>query len=137
MTFVLLVCGSRDWSDAEVIRNALKDATEEWGVTHLAHGDARGADKLAASICNDPASDFSRHIGVRGFPAHWNQQGRAAGVLRNQRMLEVANPDACLAFSAVPITRGTQDMVNRCLRAGVPTFLVTPDGTRNQLDLEA
>jgi hypothetical protein len=128
----LLVTGSRDWEDVGVVGAALTKAIKGWGVTHLVHGDARGADRLAARCaawCLGPDR-------VKAFPADWKKHGKAAGVLRNQQMLREANPDVCLAFSATPITRGTQDMVNRCLRAGVPTFHVTPDGLRKQLDIE-
>jgi hypothetical protein len=50
------------------------------------------------------------------FVADWDANGKAAGPLRNQRMLEAFNPDMVLAF---PGGRGTADMVRKAKRRGV------------------
>lgn len=126
----LLVCGSREWRDRDVVDDALTDAVREWGVTLLVQGGARGVDQMAKEYA--ALVDLKYHT----VPADWKKHGKAAGPIRNEKMLRQSNPDVCLAFSAIPITRGTLDMVTRCLRAGVPTYLVTPDSTRTQLDRE-
>lgn len=121
----LLVCGSRDWTDRDVIGRTLMDAITRLGVTRLVHGGARGADTIAA----DYAYFRIAAANVIAFPGDWKRDGRAAGPIRNARMLREAKPDACIAFSNRPVTPGTRDMIERCLRAGVQTWLVTPDGT--------
>jgi hypothetical protein len=51
------------------------------------------------------------------YVAQWKKHGRAAGPIRNQRMLDEGKPDLVVAF---PGGRGTADMIRRAERAGVP-----------------
>ena len=102
----VLVCGGRDYSE----RKPLWDALYRLEPTVIIEGGARGADMLAA--------EWAHHTGakLRTFPANWIDEGRAAGPLRNQRMLEQGKPDLVLAC---PGGRGTADMVRRAKAAGV------------------
>lgn len=43
--------------------------------------------------------------------------------MRNQRMLDEAAPDLVLAFRNEGRSRGTDDMVRRAKKAGVPTVV--------------
>lgn len=118
----VLVCGSRDFSTPGLVAHVLDRlvATGERSPVTLLHGAARGADTHAAAWASE------RGVDVEAFPADWRSQGRAAGLLRNQRMLE-AGPDVVVAFStAWPATRGTGDMCRRAFDAGVPVFFVGP-----------
>ncbi len=56
------------------------------------------------------------------FRALWERHGRAAGVIRNQAMLDYGI-DLVLAF---PGGRGTADMVRRARSAGVAVAAVAP-----------
>ena len=69
------------------------------------HGGARGADDLARQW-----GEIS--VGIEGveFRADWTAHGKAAGMIRNQRMLDEGRPDLVVAF---PGGRGTADMVRR------------------------
>lgn len=49
-------------------------------------------------------------------PGDWRRLGKAAGPIRNQRMLDAGRPDAVIAF---PGGAGTADMVRRAREAGV------------------
>jgi len=52
-----------------------------------------------------------------GFPqGEWDELGKKAGPLRNQRMLDEGKPDLVVAF---PGGGGTKDMVRRAVSAGV------------------
>jgi hypothetical protein len=109
----LLVTGSRDWSDVSavdrVIRHHAPDA--------LIHGAQRGLDAIAADVA------FLLDVPViEAYPAWWEWEGKAAGGLRNQRMLDQGCPDEAVAFP-LPSSRGTWDMVRRCERAGVATWV--------------
>ena len=44
------------------------------------------------------------------YPALWSTNGKAAGPMRNQYMLDRSYPDLLMAF---PGGRGTKDMVSR------------------------
>ena len=105
----VLVCGGRDYYDAEtmekVLANCLVPDTDV-----VIHGGARGADALAGDIAG-------RVLGfpVEVYPADWYSHGKAAGPIRNQKMLDTGI-DLVLAF---PGGRGTADMIRRARKAGV------------------
>lgn len=109
----LLVFGSREWADEDFVRHVLR----RLGPGHeLIHGAARGADTIAARV----AAELGWN--VRAFPARWNEEGRAAGVLRNQRMLDEGRPDGPRAHcfhDDLYGSRGSSDMARRCLHAGL------------------
>ena len=88
----VLVCGSRGWTDERAIRDRLLRVMDEHGDGVLVlHGGARGADHLTGKA--------ARLLGlsVREFPADWETFGHAAGIRRNDRMLD-ERPDVVLAF---------------------------------------
>ena len=59
------------------------------------------------------------------FPAKW-EMGRRAGPIRNQQMIDECRPDLVIAFHENIIeSKGTKDMVNRSMKAGIPTYLVS------------
>ncbi|MEM9422481.1 MAG: SLOG family protein [Pseudomonadota bacterium] len=110
-----IVCGGREFDDADLMDLTLK----ELGVTFVIEGGARGADTLAWR--------WARHNLGKGseysvqFEARWDRDGRAAGPIRNQRMIDEGQPDAVVAF---PGGRGTADMVRRAKRAGLPVHVI-------------
>lgn len=79
-------------------------------VHKIIHGGARGADALAG--------EWAECFGVpfRVFPANWDRDGKAAGPIRNQRMIDEGKPDLVIVF---PGGRGTADMVMRARKAGI------------------
>jgi len=110
----VLVCGSRDWDDRSAILRELQKLPPD---TEIIHGAAVGADSIAGEIATDLG------LAVRSFPAEWNRHGRAAGPIRNNRMLK-ENPDLVLAFTKNLLrSRGTADMVRRAESAGVETAI--------------
>jgi hypothetical protein len=119
----ILVCGSRSWQ-GHAAEDAMRRILPPWLVhvnPTLIHGDAHGADRIAAQIARECAVDR-----VLSYPADWGKHGKAAGPIRNQRMLEEGKPDLVLAFIDKPLakSRGTADMVRRARKAGVPVYVV-------------
>lgn len=114
----VLVCGGRDFVDYDLMDRTLS-AIWNPHVTVLIHGDTRGADKLAEEWMHRqfPVLDGE----IERFPADWTAHGRAAGPIRNQRMLDEGNPDLVVAF---PGGKGTADMVRRARKAGVEVIEV-------------
>lgn len=106
----VLVCGGRDYSDDKKVSETLEQIDRENQIKVLIEGGARGADCLAASWAS------SASIKVHTFKADWKTHGRPAGVIRNQKMLDIGKPDLVVAF---PGGRGTADMVRRAKTAGV------------------
>lgn len=113
----LLICGSRAWTDGEVIFQELRKLDD---VTVVIEGEAPGADTLARQAAEQLG------IPVLPFPADWDRYGRGAGPLRNQQMLDEGKPDLVLALSEdLNSSRGTADMVARARLAGVPVRLIS------------
>lgn len=115
----VLVCGGRDFVDSSQIWGEL-DTLHRWarqGCMVVIQGGASGADRIAREWC------ISRLVRFENYPAKWSEHGKAAGPIRNQRMLDVGRPDLVLAFNG---GRGTADMVRRAKAAGVPVRIVPP-----------
>ena len=115
----LLVCGSRTWRDKELLEFALDQLHVESPVLTLIHGAARGADTMAGVWAK------KHGIEVEVFPADWVQDGKAAGPIRNRRMLIQGCPTGAVAFAIDLVnSRGTADMVLRLGRANIPVMIV-------------
>jgi SLOG family YspA-like protein len=109
----VLVCGGRDFDDVGLMISVLDRLHTEKSFTVLIHGNARGADRIADA--------WAWRMGVPcesyGLPqGEWDELGKKAGPLRNQRMLDEGKPDLVVAF---PGSGGTKDMVRRAVKAGV------------------
>lgn len=110
----ILVTGSRNWTDRPAMERAIWEHTEEEAPSGvlIVQGGARGADRMAADIARDWGF---RHATV---PALWASEGRAAGPLRNQQMIDTYEPELCLAFPEGD-SKGTWDCMDRCEKAGI------------------
>jgi hypothetical protein len=107
----ILVCGGRDFADRDAVFGALDLVKAATGSLTVIQGGAAGADALAREWCAKQPS-----IHMINEPADWTAHGRAAGPIRNQKMLDEHKPDLVLAFAG---GRGTADMVRRALVHGV------------------
>lgn len=109
----VLVCGGRNYGN--VTRVAQELAALHGEIPHdcmlVIQGGATGADRIARVWCEHNFVQYAN------YAADWNAHGKAAGPMRNQRMLDHGKPDIVLAF---PGGRGTADMVRRAKAAGVP-----------------
>lgn len=99
----VLVCGSRDWGDYGRIRRAMEQLPPG---TVIIAGGASGADTMAARVARE--LKFRLEI----YMAEWQRDGRAAGAIRNRRMLEEGRPDLVLAFYDPKKSKGTRNMVS-------------------------
>lgn len=117
MTDVVIVTGSRDWTDAALLGRALAAYKPEL----LVEGGARGADTLAREWAQ--AADIS----CITIPANWNRWGKAAGARRNIEMLEFY-PDALVVAFPLPQSRGTWHCVFEARKRGHKVMVVKPSG---------
>ena len=118
---VVLVCGDRNWTNVRAIRTMMTRLLAD-GYTTVVEGGARGADRMAG----DEARRLLFEVEV--FPAHWENFGRAAGVRRNQQMLDEGKPDLVVFFhDDLEHSKGTKDMVQRALKHNI----VVRDGARS------
>lgn len=108
----VLVCGGRDYKDKDFVFDVLAEQHDILGrIDVIIQGGARGADTFAAQWA------ASRAVPNWEFKADWERYGRGAGAVRNGIMLKDGKPQLVIAF---PGGNGTQDMVVRAKKAGLP-----------------
>ena len=108
----ILVCGGREWVDPWPI---LRELAKFHNDTVVIHGAARGADKLAGVVAEGLGFE------VISVPADWNKHHRAAGPIRNKKMLAM-RPMIVLAFHEdIRTSKGTKHMVTIARKAGIET----------------
>ncbi len=140
LTYRVCVCGSRTFGEErdrqgsprsesglrverEVVARTVKRLAELKGeALVLVVGRAKGADSRAEAIGQ------LHGAAIEPFPADWDHEGKAAGPMRNARML-ASGLDLCVALYALGepfnpgMSRGgTNDMVFRCVAAKVPVY---------------
>jgi hypothetical protein len=124
----ILVTGSRDWPYQEVVWQELARSV---AFLRQGHGDVTIVDGACPSGADNMAHGWVEHLHSLGaashiaserHPANWTQDGKAAGVIRNQRMVNLG-ADLCLAFR-FNLSRGTTDCLHRAAWAGIPCCLI-------------
>ena len=107
---VILVCGGRTYNNKDKVNEVLSSIHKETPISVLIHGAAKGADTLAGY--------WARENGIKEkqYPALWNTHGKAAGIMRNQKMLDDNKVDLVVAF---PGGKGTADMSQRAKKANI------------------
>ena len=114
----VLVTGSRDFADAEMVHTALRHQADLFAGMVIVVGDCKsGADRFAREFRSNPPPEVHR--------ANWRMFKRAAGPLRNKEMVE-SNIDICLAFfKSDSANIGTQNCVNLAKAKGIPVVEFT------------
>lgn len=105
----VIVCGGRDFRSPAQVWLGLDRVHAERPISELMQGGADGVDTFAREWAGSKA--IKRWV----CRAEWDKHGKAAGPIRNARMLEW-KPDAVIAF---PGGRGSADMVRQARAAGV------------------
>lgn len=118
----LLVCGDRNWTDQWRLArymNAIFD-DDPRPPECVIHGCAKGADTIGGLIAQ------AMGIKVEEYPADWDKYGKAAGVIRNQQMLDEGNPTVVLAcHEDIKNSKGTADMIRRAEKAKIRVVKLT------------
>lgn len=116
-----LVTGSRKFSHLPTVQAALQAVALEHPnrLVIVVHGAAQGADRLADTVARRRPHQFT----AEPHPAEWRRPdgstNRAAGIARNQEMVNLG-ADVCLAFyQRGEENRGTSDCVRRARAAGI------------------
>ena len=110
----ILICGDRNYKDWMQVREYL-DTVSRTAI--IIHGGARGADSIAGNLA------IYLNMKVIKYPADWDKYGRAAGVLRNQQMLDEGHPDLVVYFHKdLENSKGTKDMVTRAVQNKIKTI---------------
>jgi hypothetical protein len=118
----ILICGGRDLNHADVWNALERDCLDYVAdkldlnrpkVFHVIHGGAKGADSAAGEWAKSEGAK------VTAYPANWRAHGKAAGPIRNRRMLDEGKPDVVVAL---PGGRGTADMIRQAEDRMIPVI---------------
>lgn len=113
----VIIAGSRDYSPT--CSERIDEIVNDTGliITEVVSGMCKGAD-LWGELWAE-----TKGIPVMEFPADWKTNGKAAGPIRNQQMADYA--DAMIAIKTSPTSIGTDDMIRRARKRGIPVFVYT------------
>lgn len=122
---LLIVSGSRHITDYELFKLALADSG--FSPTIIVHGNATGVDRLGKRYGEE------NNCEVLPFPADWTNDGKAAGPIRNSKMVKFA--DSHTASAALLAlwdgkSRGTFDCIMKAHKAGLPVYVRCTPGLR-------
>ena len=120
----MIVAGSRYFQDYDVMCSNLDDIIASIPDSiEVISGHAPGADSLGERYAREHG------MKLRVFPAHWVLYGKAAGVIRNQEMVDFARKTSAVAvFFWDGASRGTRDSIRRARRAGIDTKIIRFQG---------
>ena len=111
----IIVCGGREYSNYDFLKEKLDALYQEYNFTTLVQGGARGADRLARRWA------IENNIPYEQYDADWKRFNMAAGPIRNDEMLNESGATLVVAF---PGNSGTWDMIKRARnKEGVKTIV--------------
>jgi len=113
----LIIAGSRDISPTTAQIDACLDKffIKKFDIDEVVSGTARGGDKAGEAWAE------RYEINCFQMPANWKKYGKAAGIIRNERMGYYA--DAALVFIH-NASRGSTHMANFMIGLKKPTYIV-------------
>jgi len=112
----LAIIGSRNFPDLDRVDALVRSLPAG---TLIVSGGASGPDARAVEAA------AARGLAHLVFPAKWAELGRAAGLIRNQDIVDQA--DRVVAFWDLK-SRGTKDTINKALAAGLVVTIIPPLG---------
>lgn len=102
-----IVAGSRTFQNYPLLCKELDKIRDQIG--EIVCGEARGADMLGNTYAYD------NDIKIKGFPADWEHDGKAAGFIRNEKMAKYADK-AIVFWDGKSV--GSKDMIDKMEKLG-------------------
>lgn len=115
----IAVIGSRNFVSYNRLAQVLYDVIERHPEPHIVSGGAVGTDSLAQKYAEKMGLSITIH-----YP-DWNRHGKAAGMIRNRKIIE--DCDIAVAFW-VDESKGTAGAIELCRKLGKPVEIVRIDG---------
>lgn len=117
----ILVTGSRDWDNRDLIARALRYHFQAYPDAILVHGAARGADSLAAEYWAGLVPNPGERVEAHPVTSRdWELNPRRAGLDRNLYMISLGATIG-LAFQRGR-SPGTQHCLEHMIAAGIPVY---------------
>lgn len=115
--YKIIVSGSRDFSDYNLLKTTLDSFIENHPDNHIViiSGTARGADKMGEKYARE------RGYQLLSYPADWKRYGKMAGFIRNGIMAK--NGDALVAFWDGE-SKGTKNMISLAGKHNLDTKVI-------------
>jgi hypothetical protein len=124
---IVLVCGSRDWTNPDIIRTRLSKLPQG---TVVVEGEGRGADRIARDVALELGFEVLR------VPANWKLYKKAAGPIRNREMLDLG-PGLIIAFHEdLASSRGTIDTIVEGHSRGITYEVWDDKGERHDEEIK-
>lgn len=118
---IVLVSGSRHWKDEQLVIDVLSKFPSG---TTVVHGDAIGADTIAHVVAEELGFKIVKYPVSRD---DWKKMGKAAGPIRNKKMLLETNPDVVVAFlDESASSPGTKNMIKTAESYGYEVIVIRP-----------
>lgn len=116
----ILICGSRNWTDKQVIENYIQTLPKD---TIIIQGGCKGADFFAGYFA------IKYNLILETYRANWKKFGKAAGPIRNKQMLDEGKPEIVIAFhNNIEQSKGTKDMIRQARERGIPVEIKSSEG---------
>lgn len=126
----ILVTGSRKWTNVDLLEEMILGFAKHQEDITIVHGGAMGADRMASNLAQK--MNWDEEI----WFADWNLHGRAAGPIRNKKMVE-SKPDLVLGFVVKGNSRGTESCINFARDAGLNFVVITNEMDDNVLRMRS
>lgn len=107
---LLAVVGHRSFTNYEYVKEVL----QQFNIKQIISGGARGADALAKKYA------IEHDIKYKEFPAEWDKYGKAAGPIRNKKIVDAA--DEIVAFLSDE-SKGTANTIKIAKEQGKPVHI--------------
>jgi hypothetical protein len=114
-TVRVVVCGGRDFRDYAHLEESLDTLLAGLPTAEIISGAAQGTDRLGERYA------ATRGLMCHRFPADWDRDGRRAGYVRNQQLVD--HCDRVVAFWDGQ-SRGTKHMIEIATAKGIPVDVV-------------
>lgn len=111
----VIIAGGRDFKDRDLLFSKCDAILKNIDVSKIVSGTANGADKLGEEYA------LLRGYELKRFPADWDKNGKAAGMIRNTEMAKYATH--LIAFWDGN-SRGTKHMIDTAKTKGLKVRVV-------------